>query len=137
MEHSAGVVLYRMAGAKRLFLLLHYPSGHWDFVKGHLEAGETEMDAAVRELAEETGITDAAFADGFKQRIRYTYWYRGNLRVKQVTFFLASTRTREVRLSEEHQGYVWCSYNESLGQVTFKNARRVLDRASRFLKSGK
>ena len=33
-ETSAGIVLYRKENTKNLFLLLHYPSGHWDFVKG-------------------------------------------------------------------------------------------------------
>ena len=33
-ETSAGIVLFRKENLKNLFLLLHYPSGHWDFVKG-------------------------------------------------------------------------------------------------------
>lgn len=137
MESSAGVVLYRKTGAGNMFLLLHYPSGHWDFVKGHLEPGETEIQAAVRELYEETGITDADFVEGFRRRIRYTYRFGGKNRVKQVVFFLASTDTDRVRLSEEHQDYRWCNYEQSLGQVTFRNARRVLGCARRFLDSRK
>ena len=39
-ETSAGIVLFRKEESKILFLLLHYPSGHWDFVKG----GYTWMD---------------------------------------------------------------------------------------------
>ncbi|MCE2507894.1 MAG: NUDIX domain-containing protein [Nitrosopumilaceae archaeon] len=120
-----------------MFLLLHYPSGHWDFVKGHLEPGETEIQAAVRELYEETGIANADFVEGFRRRIRYTYRFGGKNRAKQVVFFLASTDTDRVRLSDEHQDYMWCSYERSLGQVTFRNARRVLDCARRFLDSRK
>ena len=137
VEFSAGIVLYRDTDAGRRFLLLRYPSGHWDFAKGHLEDGESDREAAIRELDEETGITDAVFVDGFKRRIRYRYGYHGQSRSKQVTFFLASTKTRTVLLSEEHQGYMWCSYRESLRQVTFRNARSVLGHANRFLKSSK
>ena len=36
-ETSAGIVLFRKEETKKLFLLLHYPSGHWDFVKGKME----------------------------------------------------------------------------------------------------
>ena len=36
-ETSAGIVLYRKENTKKLFLLLHYPSGHWDFVKVKME----------------------------------------------------------------------------------------------------
>lgn len=135
MEHSAGTVLYRETHIGRRFLLLHYPAGHWDFVKGHLESGETPMEAAIRELDEETGITDAVFVDGFRRRIRYTYWYHGTLRVKAVTFFLANTQTQKIHLSAEHQGYQWCSYGKSVNQVTFNNAKWMLGQARRFLRS--
>jgi len=40
-ETSAGIVLFRKENSKNLFLLLNYPSGHWDFVKGKMEKGET------------------------------------------------------------------------------------------------
>ena len=39
-ETSAGIVLFRREESKILFLLLHYPSGHWDFVKGKIEKNE-------------------------------------------------------------------------------------------------
>ena len=56
-ETSAGIVLYRKENTKNLFLLLHYPSGHWDFVKGKMEKNETTHETAIRETKEETGIT--------------------------------------------------------------------------------
>ena len=55
-EFSAGVILYRQLKDSREYLLLHYPGGHFDFPKGHLEQDETEREAAYRELKEETGI---------------------------------------------------------------------------------
>ena len=56
-ETSAGIVIFRKEESKKLFLLLHYPSGHWDFVKGKMEKGETTQQTAIRETKEETGIT--------------------------------------------------------------------------------
>lgn len=135
VETSAGVVLYRETGGKYIFLLLHYPAGHWDFVKGHLESGETAMQAAVRELQEETGISGVNIVEGFRQRIKYSYRFGGKIRLKQVTFFLASTDTDRVRLSCEHQNYLWCRYKQAHNQVTYKNARSVLRHAYRFLNS--
>ena len=41
-ERSAGILLYRELAMKKFFLLLHYPSGHWDFVKGRIEKNEDE-----------------------------------------------------------------------------------------------
>ena len=40
-ERSAGAVLFNETGSGKIFLLLNYPSGHWDFVKGNIEKGET------------------------------------------------------------------------------------------------
>jgi len=56
-ETSAGIVLFRKENSKNLFLLLNYPSGHWDFVKGKMEKGETTHETAIRETKEETEIT--------------------------------------------------------------------------------
>ncbi|MFH1332713.1 MAG: NUDIX domain-containing protein, partial [archaeon] len=60
-EKSAGVIVYNNGE----FLILQYTAGHWDFPKGHIEKGETERETALRELKEETGITDAFFVKGF------------------------------------------------------------------------
>lgn len=135
MEKSAGIVLFRRAGEDNLFLLLHYPSGHWDFVKGHKERGETDRQTAIRESSEETGITDVEFVEGFEKYIRYSYMHRHQLVHKRVIFFLARTKTEAVRLSSEHSGFVWASYQDSMKQVTFQNARNVLYSANRHLAS--
>ena len=64
-EQSAGIIFFRKIQGRVDFLLLNYPSGHWDLVKGHIESGEKPQDAAIRESKEETGITDIKFIDGF------------------------------------------------------------------------
>lgn len=79
-EHSAGAVLYgHFVNDETKFLLLHYASGHWDFPKGNVEAGETEVETVKREIFEETGITDIRFAKGFVQPIFYSYKRDGGL----------------------------------------------------------
>ena len=57
-EKSAGIVLFRNNSDKNEFLLLNYPQGHWDFVKGKIEQNEPSHEAAIRETREETGITN-------------------------------------------------------------------------------
>ena len=59
-ETSAGIVLFRKEESKILFLLLHYPSGHWDFVKGKMEQEESTHQTAVRETKEEIGIDSSS-----------------------------------------------------------------------------
>ncbi|MFQ5573679.1 MAG: NUDIX domain-containing protein, partial [Nitrosopumilaceae archaeon] len=70
-EKSAGTVIFRDASGGVVFLLLHYPSGHWDFVKGKIEKNENPLETVVRETKEETGIFDLGFLDGFKENIEY------------------------------------------------------------------
>ena len=72
-EISAGIILFRKEDVKTLFLLLHYPSGHWDFVKGKMEKDETEKETAIRETEEETGITDITFVKNFEEWISYEF----------------------------------------------------------------
>ena len=132
-ETSAGIVLFRKEGSKILFLLLHYPSGHWDFIKGKIEKGESTHETAIREAKEETGITDITFLENFEEWIKYDFQYQGELIHKKVVFFLAETKTEEVMISHEHLDYTWMDYNTSMEKTTFENAKTVLTRAKMLL----
>jgi len=132
-ETSAGIVIYRKENSEKLFLLLHYPSGHWDFVKGKMESGETTQQTAIRETKEETGITDITFVENFEEWIEYNFKYQGELVQKKVVFFLAETKTKNVKISHEHSGYTWMDYNTSMEKTTFDNAKTVLTKAQRLL----
>ena len=132
-ETSAGIVLFRKEESKNLFLLLHYPSGHWDFVKGKMEKGESTHQTAVRETKEETGITDITFVENFEEWIQYNFKYQGKLVQKKVVFFLAETKTEEVKISHEHSDYTWMDYNSSMEKTTFDNAKTVLTKAEKLL----
>jgi 8-oxo-dGTP pyrophosphatase MutT (NUDIX family) len=128
-ERSAGIVLFREELGKKLFLLLHYPSGHWDFVKGRIEKGEEEKQAAIREAREETGITDVEFIDGFEEKIHYTYQYDGNLVKKEVVFFLGRTKTSNITISDEHLDHVWLEYDPAYSKTTYQNAKDLLQKS--------
>ena len=132
-ETSAGIVLYRKENTKKMFLLLHYPSGHWDFVKGKMEKNETTHETAIRETKEETGITDIVFAENFEEWIEYNFKYQGELVQKKVVFFLAETKTKEIKISHEHSGYIWMDYNLSMEKITFDNAKIVITKAQKLL----
>jgi len=132
-ETSAGIILFRKEDSKILFLLLHYPSGHWDFIKGKMEKGESTHETAIRETKEETGITDITFLENFEEWIKYDFQYQGELVRKKVVFFLAETKTKEVMISHEHLDYAWMDYNTSMEKTTFDNAKTVLTRAQMLL----
>ena len=132
-ETSAGIVLFRKEDSKILFLLLHYPSGHWDFIKGKMEEGESTHETAIREAKEETGIIDITFLENFEEWINYDFQYQGELVHKKVVFFLAETKTKEIIISHEHLDYTWMDYNTSMEKTTFDNAKTVLTRAQTLL----
>jgi len=135
-ETSAGIVLFRKEKSKILFLLLHYPSGHWDFVKGKKESGETYHRTALREAREETGITDIEFVNNFEEWIEYNFQYEGELVQKKVVFFLAETKTKEIVISFEHQDFVWLEFDDAIKKITFENAKKVLKKANAVLNDG-
>ena len=128
-ETSSGVVLFRKENEKILFLLLHYPSGHWDFVKGKMEKGESTHETAIRETKEETGIIDTKFLDNFEEWIEYDFQFEGELVHKKVVFFLGETKTKNVKISHEHLNYTWMDYAEAMEKTTFNNAKTVLSKS--------
>jgi len=133
LEKSAGAVIFRKQDNKPYYLLLHYDVGHWDFSKGHIEKREKPEATAKREVQEETGLTNIKFTEGFKKWITYFFKYKGKLTFKIVTFYLVETKDSRVKISSEHIGYQWLTYQKALTQLTFKNAKEVLKKANDFL----
>ena len=134
-EKSAGIVLFRNDSDKNEFLLLNYPQGQWDFVKGKIEQNETSHETALRETKEETGITNIEFVDGFEESVEYDFRFKKEDIHKKVIFFLAKTNEKNIKLSHEHNDYLWLEYNDALKKTTFENAKNVLTKANEFLSS--
>jgi len=134
-QKSAGIVLFRNDSGKNEFLLLNYPQGHWDFIKGKVEEGETPHETALRETKEETGISDIEFIGGFEESVEYNFRFKNEDIHKKVIFFLAKTSEKKIGLSHEHNDFVWLEYDDALKKTTFRNAKNVLSKANEFLSS--
>jgi bis(5'-nucleosidyl)-tetraphosphatase len=131
-ERSAGVIVFRNDPPGRVYLLLDYGK-HWDYPKGHLERNEDDLSCALRELEEETGITDAEILPGFAREMQYFFRVKGQLIRKTVIFFLARTERKRIRLSNEHEGSEFLPYDAAMKRLTYSNAKQILRAANDFL----
>ncbi|MFA5871335.1 MAG: NUDIX domain-containing protein [Parcubacteria group bacterium] len=153
-EKSVGAVVFRKEKNKILYLLIQHPGvsddkegGHWDFPKGHMEKGETWEDTLRREVEEETGITKLRITPGFYTWIRYFYRAKGTEKSRRrgsgkginifkiVTYYLAETAQKEVKLSFEHVDYAWLEYKQAIERITYQKSKKVLEKGHAFLLS--
>ena len=88
-----------------------------------------------QETQEETAISDLVIKDGFEDEISYRFKHDGNIIYKRVVFYLASTKTERVVISDEHIDYVWLGMGDAMEKLTYDNARFVLFRADKKLSS--
>jgi len=128
-ERSAGVILFNKAEGIQ-FLVLKYPSGHWDFVKGNIEEGEEEEETVKRELFEETGINNLEIHQGFNEKAEYNYYKKNNKVHKIVSYYLAETNQKQVKLSFEHLDHKWSNYEDAMKLITFGNSKEILKKGN-------
>jgi 8-oxo-dGTP pyrophosphatase MutT (NUDIX family) len=133
-ERSAGAVIYREAEHSRFFLLLQN-AGRWGFPKGGVEKGESEMQTVMREVKEETGLTDLRLVPGFRKVIEYFYRRDGKNIHKQVVYLLGVTDQEKVKISFEHQGFGWFPYQEALERASYDNSKVTLTEAEKFIRN--
>ena len=134
-KRAAGAVVFRRTGDGVPLLVLR-AYRNWDFPKGLVEPGESELDAAKRETAEETGLTGLGFpfADAHKDTVPYA----GG---KVARYFIAETAEVRIELPvsaelgrPEHHEWRWVSYDEAeellpprLG-IVLEWARRTIEK---------
>jgi bis(5'-nucleosidyl)-tetraphosphatase len=124
---SAGVIPVRWSGDHWLYLMLRAYQ-YWDFPKGKTEAGETPLEAALREVKEETGLERLDFRWG------YDFFETGPYaRGKVARYYLAETQDIEVILGivpalgrAEHHEYRWMGYKDAY-RVASPRVHRVLE----------
>ena len=119
-EKSCGCIIIN---DKNEVLLIHHNAGHWDFPKGHVEEGETEVETAIREVKEETNIDVEV-----DEKYRYSTKYSPKEDViKEVIYFLARNISDNKQAQLEEVSEVnWFEFNEAIKQITFNNSRDIL-----------
>ncbi len=128
-EHhrSAGGLVVRR---DQVLLISTQKGRRWQLPKGHIEAGETPEETAVREVREETGVTGRVVAA--LPEVEYWYVEKGKLRVhKRVDYFLLEYESGDAADFDagEVSGADWFSWDEGLAKLSFENERRVAEKA--------
>lgn len=121
-------MFYRGRQIEYLLLL----SDYWGFAKGHIERGETERAAAVREILEESGLA-VTLLDGFRRVDRYTFKRKGEPVEKQNVYFVGPAKNRRVRLSPEHKDVIWLTFNQAMELLPYEGGRKILRQANEFI----
>lgn len=129
-EISAGGVVVRLHDGRPLFLLIRDSYRNWGFPKGHLEPGETADAAAMREVAEETGLGDLRLRAEI-ETIDWYFRFRGRLIHKVCHFYLMESDSA-VTSPQRDEGITacrWETFERAAELVSYENARAVLRRA--------
>ena len=133
---SAGVIIVRTNEVQLKYLLLR-AFGYWDFPKGIVEPGESPVEAAKREVAEETTLNELNFRWGYDYRETGPYG-----RGKVARYYIAETSESRVSLpvnpdigKPEHDEYRWVSYEEALSLVA-PRVRPALEWAQETITAG-
>lgn len=135
IERSAGGVVVRAVADAWHVLVIRDPYRNWGLPKGHLEGEETALEAAIREVKEETGLA----AESVATEVATVDWFfrRDGLRIhKFCTFFLMHAPTGEAR-PEEDEGISACEWlplEEAAQRVTYTNTREVVRACAELLK---
>jgi 8-oxo-dGTP pyrophosphatase MutT (NUDIX family) len=115
-----------------LVLAIQDGYGNWGFPKGHIEPGEENVEAAVREIAEETGIDGLTLLERLGS-IDWRFRADGATIHKYCHFHLFQAEGGEPKPQAEEgiQKAEWIPLDRAEELISYANARRVLQRASR------
>lgn len=126
-EKSCGAIVYRkFHGNTEILLIKHVNSGHWSFPKGHVEVGETEVETALREIKEETGI-DVIIDPSFRETVSY---YPRKDTQKSVVYFVAKAKNFDFVPQEEEISQIkWVDIGHASSVLTYENDKTIVSKA--------
>ena len=130
-EKSCGAIIMKDKKA----LIIKQTDGHWSLPKGHMEKGETEIDTALREIKEETGL-DVKLDTNFRKTIHYCP--NKSDTIKEVVFFMAKPVTNKITMQEEEViDYKWKTLEEIKELFKNRNDQEIIKSAIEYINTSK
>ena len=131
-EVSSGAVVFTREDGGIRYVIVRALEGYYGFPKGHIEGSETEEEAALREIQEETGLT-VRLVPGFRTIDEHTIPEKPGV-TKRIIYFLGEYEGQRIQLQkEELLEAPLLSYEEAMARFQFESSRRILKEANDFL----
>ena len=121
---------------KKLKALLLNNDGEWVFPKGHLEANETELDAAIRELYEESNVKVSA-QESIGQVDEYKFYFSGENAVKVIKVFAFIINDEREITYNKNEGFIdgkWIEVDDALKMLKHNDAKNALEKTIKKIK---
>ena len=134
IEKSCGALVFTRMDADIQYLLVRSLEGYWGFPKGHMEAGETEQETALREIMEETGV-QVALLEGFRTTDEHPLLREGKPHtIKRIVYFLGECKHQEVHAQESEISQIaFMRFEQAMTAFQFESSKRILQEAHSFL----
>lgn len=136
---AAGLVVFRRYRNAFQYLLLQtsYGENHWTPPKGHLDEGEDNLEAAIRETLEESGLVENKDYTILDRNYNIAINYLVKNKPKEVKYWIAEVHDNltEVTLSDEHIDFRWAELQEAISLVKYEQMIDVLRQTEDYLKS--
>ena len=113
---------------KKLKVLLLNSEGEWVFPKGHVEANETELDAAIRELYEESNVKVNA-QESIGQVDEYKFYFSGENAVKIIKVFAFIINDEREITYNKNEGFIdgkWFAIDDASNILKHDDAKNAL-----------
>lgn len=127
-EYTAGGVVYRILGSRVEILMIQDRQGRWSIPKGHVEAGESIEQTAVREVAEETGLSHLRL-DEKLDKLHFFYRREGKLIFMTThVFLMEAVGDTDKIVAENSEGIVdarWFDASKALGLIEYRDTERL------------
>ena len=129
---SCGFIVYKRVNNKKFYLVIRGLNGDFGFPKGHTEPGESEIETAIRELKEETGI-EVKIIEGFRRQIEYELRNIPNT-IKQSVYFLGECTSDKIICQESEVSEArFFSYEDAIKILSFEKTKSILIDAEKFI----